>query len=229
MRILNPSTRSALNSVAIGVIALIALGTARADMISTQTESIPATFTNWTNTYLFNQFNPALGTLESVTVSSQGFLNDLSVAFTNTDGVTENVYSYQETFQIGLAGPGISQNSSVASVILGSFPVLSGQTITDNLAPPTVNGSLVSNTLSSSLGAFEGTGEVTFTGTSAAQQNSSANANLQVSPVAEASQTVTVTYDYKPTSTPEPFTMSLSGIGLVLLSLIGRKRLARHG
>ena len=51
------------------------------------------------------------------------------------------------------------------------FPVLlSGQTITDNLAPPTVNGSLVSNTLSSSLGAFEGTGEVTFTGTSAAQQ-----------------------------------------------------------
>jgi hypothetical protein len=229
MRILNRSTRVALNSVAIGVIALIAFGTARADTISTQTESVPATYTNWSNIYSFNQFNPALGTLQSVTVSSQGFLNDLGVTFTNTDGQTETVTSFQETFQVGLTGPGtLSQTSSGSLPAIPSFILNSGATSTYTGSPPTINGNVASNTFTSSLGAYEGSGNVTFTGTGVAYDTFAGGSNIKVDPVAEASQTVTLTYDYIPTPSPEPFSMSLSGIGLVLLSVIGRKRLVRN-
>jgi hypothetical protein len=236
MRILSPSTRTILNSVAIGVIALIALGTARADVISTQTLSVPVTDTNWNYTYYFNPFNPALGTLESVTVISQGALDDYVLTVTNTDGTNETISSLSAAFQIDLTGPGsltsVSQVSTATLPPIGSFILSSGASATYTLAPiggSPVQGNQVTNTFTSSLGAYEGSTQVVFDGSASATYDLNSSSNIKVAAVTDASQTVTLEYDYCPkTPTPEPLSMSLSGIGLVVLSVFGRKRLVRN-
>ena len=93
----------------------------------TQTIDYGPGYTDWSNSYVFNQFNPALGALNSVTIESQGFLNIMTATFTNAATTSETLTSFQETFQTSLTGPGgTNQNSTVTLPSIRTRPPGSG-------------------------------------------------------------------------------------------------------
>lgn len=236
MRILNRPTRITLNLAVIGVVSLVAIGMARADTIETQTLSAPSAATNWNYTYYFNPFNPVLGTLQSVTVKSQGTLDDYVLTATNNDGAGETINNLSATFQTNLSGPGnlttVSETSIAGPFIFSSFTLGLGASKSFTISPTSggpVTGNPVSETFTTSLTPYESSSQVVFNGSASAGYSASADSNVKISAMTDASQSVTLIYDYIPNSpSPEPLSMSLSGAGLVLLSLIGRRRLVRN-
>lgn len=212
----------------VGVLVSMGAGTAGATTI-TQTIDYGPSYTDWTNSYVFTQFNPSLGTLNFVTVESQGILNIMTATFTDPTKTAETLTSYQETFQATLTGPsGTNQNSTVALPSIGPItlgPAGSGSdTASQNASDQ--SGNLVTNTYTSSLGVYEGLGTVTFNGAAQALQMFSGDSNIDWGATTTASQDVTLIYNYTPTGIPEPFSMVLSGSGLAVM-LLGGKRLAR--
>jgi len=194
----------------------------------TQTIDYGPGYTDWSNSYVFNQFNPALGALNSVTIESQGFLNIMTATFANAATTSETLTSFQETFQTSLTGPGgTNQNSTVTLPSIG--PILLGpagsgsDTASQNASNQ--SGNLAANTYTGSLGAYEGLGTISFTGGAQASQMFSGDSNIDWGATTTASQDVTLIYNYTP-GVPEPFSMVLSGSGLALV-LLGRKRLVR--
>jgi len=198
----------------------------------TQTFSYGPAYTDWSNGYVFNQFNTALGTLNSVTVQSSGVLNTMSATFTDNSIQPETLTSFQETFLAGLTGPSAT-NLSSSTALPGMGPIILGPlgsgTNSTSQSVSNVAFNLGSDTYYTSLNAYEGLGSVTFTGTAQASDSFSGDSNIDWTATTQATQTVTVVYDYNPTGVPEPVSVVLSGSGLALLAVWRRKRPAHTG
>lgn len=190
--------------------------------------------TDWSQTFAFGQFNPSLGTLVSVTITSQADF-DTSGTLKNTSGSAQN-FSFYETFLDTLTAPdslGTVVNASLTTPLVSYTGVANGASVTYDPSGQPFLSSTTSTTLTASpadsLSAFIGSGTVNFkAATMTAEDINGGGGNIVASLNSTGSDTITVTYNYTPSqSTPEPFSMSLAGTGLVLVGLFGRKRFAR--
>lgn len=213
----------------------------------TQFQNISTQETNWTENLSFTQFDPALGTLNSILFSLTGGI-EARIGFENIKGPTSTVTSS--------AAATITVRDPISNVVL--VQVIPANTITDVLTGFDLNfnyggtsgrnygyqpGDLLFVTVGPDLGArtatattsvshsplssFIGTGQVlvpvtainltTVTGTGG-------SINSTFDTLAEAELTLIYDYTAAPIVVPEPATSALAGLSLVILGAAWRKR-----
>ena len=218
--ILRTGTLSALAGVAL-------ISNAQAGSI-TQNVNIPVQTTDLAKTFTFNQFNPALGTLDSV---------ELSVAATgNFAGNVTNNASGAETFDVTeqtaltFTGPdatSVTSNLSATQSYLGLTP---GTTAAFGPFTPGP-GAVTKFVPSANFGTFIGTGLLTSTvGTVSGQSIIGGGGNIAAALTTKAGAEATLIYTYHtPTTSPVPepgawASMSIGVLGLMALGLKARKK-----
>ena len=184
---------------------------------------IPSILTDWSGSLAFPEFNPALGTLQSVTLNlSYSFSTTLTVSNGSPDGSSGTVKTeVQITLQDGggnLNAPEIDANSPAFAYTLGA-----GQSLTSGLLTKSGNDGGNTYTLPAVLAEFTGPGTIvlpasTFTQTLLANTGG----NTSASQITDASLTGTVTYEYL--VVPEPTTIALVGVGLLGALTIRRRK-----
>jgi hypothetical protein len=209
-----------------------AVGTAQAGtQFLTQTLSAPAATVPTSDTFLFNQFNPSLGTLTDVEITvtsnivadvlvlnslttAQGFTNAMAsvpVSVTGPAGLSASVTATTP----GQSSPPLPMVAAGATdALLGSAVVATASTTLNS--PPT------------DLSAYVGTGlndvAIFFAATGGTYTITAAN-GVFVSGSATADATVTLTYSYT-SAIPEPSSVILAGIGMVGVAVFSRRRRA---
>ncbi len=172
------------------------------------TASFPLTAANWTLSRTIPQFNPALGTLTSVQISSAGQLT--------TDYKVESLDSAPSTINVAvngsmtLAGPSVSltaalnyQDSFAAAVYDGTLDF--GGTSGHDFGPHSGNNSKqVILTSSSDLAPFVGTGTVSYSASAQAASSSNSSANLATVVQTSGNGSVQITYTYTPSNQLQP-------------------------
>ncbi len=196
-------------------------GLASADILGPITTSTPIslTLTDWSNTLAFQQFNPSLGTLNSVKLDFSGSLSTVITVSSTTDAngwaKTEVVLDVQKT--------GLNLNSPTISLYSDqfNFEYLNGTVISPTLTKTGLSSNIYTTT--AVLNAFTGTGNIVLDASAAATTLLSfSSGNVTASQVTDASLTGTVTYDYIPI--PEPATITLLCTGIFVLKIKRKKR-----
>ncbi len=211
------------------VVVAVAASSGQADTSGPFTTStpIPVTLTDWTGSLAFPQFNPALGTLESVELDlSSGLTTTLTVQNNAESGSTGTV---KTELQVTVQDGGNNLNAPELDLLSPSFgySLNAGQGITSGLL--TENGSDDEvYTSAPVLSEFTGGGTITLPASTFTQTllaNTGGNTNAQQ--VTDADLTGTVTYTYTPVPTPEPSTLVLLGAAAVgLLGYPWRRRIS---
>ncbi len=209
---------------------LIAAGAANADTIGPLTSSISSTATDWNNTLSFNQFNPSLGTLNSVTLGLSGS-STMTVTFNAIPGRYGSI-----------TDPGVTVifNVNTTNSLFSTPQISLSLTSTGSYTTSTQGGSLVFNlgttsgpysntyTTSNVLAYFTGTGSAILDASTGTYWNGSYISNManENTNGTTAGLTGQITYNYTPNPVPVPSAVLLLGPGLIGLALI-RKRLKR--
>jgi hypothetical protein len=216
---------------------MMGVGSANAATVSAGTDTFGYTATNWTRTLSgLSQFNPALGTLNSVTVSLTGDINQ-SMKAENTGGSPDTL--------IPVASGTIAFRNSTATTLVQVLPTFTGTgfsaTAYDNT--PDFGGTsgkdfgilsataTQGTTLTTALLGFVGTStlasfDVRATGNGTI---SSTNGNIQSAITTQARSTLTLTYNYTPaggSSVPEPASLGLMALGVAGLAVARRRKAA---
>jgi uncharacterized repeat protein (TIGR01451 family) len=175
----------------------------------TYTVSFPSTLTDFSLTQALPQFNPALGTLQSVTFTANDTItSDIKVENTSTTSgtsITGNVGG-----NMTLTGPGVALTTTPdrdtgtfnASVFDGALD-FAGTSGTD-FGPRTASASRSVTLTGPALAAFLGTGTVALRQTATATSTASGGGNVLVGITSQAQATVTVTYNYTPSNALRP-------------------------
>lgn len=210
--------------------------TARADVTSPQTVQIPATDTNFgpgtatNDPMVFNQFNPALGALDSVSVSvSYDFSHTATVTFTTPGTFTTSATNND----LSITLPNNQVIASATSPDYSQTTTFDSSTMTLNtpvtLPSVTNPGSVgpVSLTSAADLALFTGSGTISLP----VQASSLAtftinNGNGGGFVTTQAGATVTISYTYTPDPVPEPSSVVLLGLGGCGLLWFRRRRAA---
>jgi hypothetical protein len=206
------------------VVMVGAAGSARADFI-TQTFTHAAQTVPYTFNFAANQFNPALGTLQSITVTETsnvtGFVNVVNI---NT--VDEAFSKATASVPVSLNGP-----AGLSIGVTATTPAQSGTVAANTISPPlALPGQTIavsaSTTLTSTgaLAPYIGTGvnNLSFTfGAGTGTYAGSAPFGVFFGGSASADATITVTYTFA--AVPEPSSVALMGIGGVLGLVAVRK------
>jgi len=223
------------------VAAIAAVGVvAQADTIS-YTNTISATLTDWVGQYnVLTQFNPALGTLNSVQLS---LVAGLSTTLGVINGAATSSHGTASTeVQLSVDGTPLSTSESVlynvANPVVDYFSrtfsynlVAGGSTNSSTIGTDTTsrtsfyyaNGSSITD--SGILGALTGTGTVQLPVTSVTQTVlKNTGGNTTASQVTYADLQSIVTYDFNPAPAPEPSTFAMIGTGLAGLGMVFRRR-----
>jgi hypothetical protein len=188
----------------------------------TTSTPIPFTLTDWTGTLLFPQFNPSLGTLNSVqldlsasmrttlTVQNLGGLASSGTAKTELQVTVQDAGNNLIVPEIDLLGPNFAYTLPPGGSV--TSPLLTKSGTSSDLY-----------TLAAILAEFTGVGNISLSGSTFTQTLlANTGGNTVASQVTDASLTGTVTYTY--TEIPEPSTFALLSLGLAALPILRRKR-----
>jgi hypothetical protein len=185
----------------------------RGDVI-TQTRSTGGPVaTDWTQSLVFDQFDPARGTLDAVMLAVAGRIDhEFTFAFVGTETIT--LTAYGDTLRVGdlltLAAPGpvIAQAQASGGFIPAPVSVpLAGTVLVPDVTPFLGTGTWtvpVAATSFSSFASDSGNGAGTVRTTAAAD--------------------VTLTYTYTPAAVPEPATWLLPSLAVAGLAVRGAIR-----
>lgn len=198
--------------------AAIACASAASATTITQTLSFGPASTNWSHTFTFTGFNPALGTLVKVT-------DVITENLTGTVDVT-NSGATSATFSAFLTNTGTKVFPGLNVTVLNTSNTVSG-----TLAPGDSSGTLTlsgtatnTGTTTSGLGAFQGATVSTVASDTGSLSLTSSTGNA----VAAFGDTGLITdkliYEYKVAAVPEPAGLAIFGSSLALLGLAVRRR-----
>jgi len=184
---------------------------------------IGSTGTDWTGTLAFQKFDPALGTLNSVTIDLSGSMST-QLTVTN-DGSSSSDGSAKTELQITVQDVGNNLTAPAVDVFSPIFdfsPLAVNETKISGWLTKTYSSSDLYTT-AAVLSEFTGASGNTVLDASTLTTTwlSFTGGNILASQVTNASLTGTVTYNY----TPEPATMAMLGFGA--LSLAARRRRGR--
>jgi hypothetical protein len=212
-------------------LALLALGERAHAASETFTISVPAQTTDFTADTTLSQFNPALGTLTSATLTlatSGTFGGSLK----NTSAIAES-FSVTENVQIGLT----SSNNAITGLSGLQQTLTAGQTYTalgsgaSALFGPYTPSSSEGPISFSNLTPFVGTGTLPFTlATMTSTSLVGGGGNIMNAVTTTVGATETITYTYTPTvdttAVPEPagLVLGLTSIAAGGLTWIARRR-----
>ena len=216
------------------VAAIVAVGLASgayAATIVSYTDCVTLSTTNWLDCLTVPQFNPALGTLQKITVELQGHVQG-SAAFESQDCAPATVtMNLQATITLNSPTGLLAQvvplvsTSDCATIYDGvpDFGGTSGKTYSGLSADCSTSAFKVP-AFTAPWDAFIGTGNVDMPTTAAGTSNGSGAGNLLLSFSTDASAIATVTYEYD--AVPEPATMTLLGSGVLgMIGWIRRRRM----
>lgn len=213
----------------------LAVASANAATITYNSGTISDTPTNWSSSLGLQEFNPTLGTLNSITFTLNG---DVSGSVK-----VENTGSSAATVNSALAATLTLERPDTTQLVV----VLPKATFTDSLSAfdgtidfggtsgvthsgISASTSQVSATLTDAtdLALFKGTGILSLPAVAVGSSAANGGGNLVAQFISDAGASASVTYDYTPgtpATTPEPSSMALMGLGLGAAGLIGRKKL----
>jgi len=217
-------TSTSLLAVSILLAASAITATASTEGPITTSTPISPTSTDWIDTLSFAQFNPALGTLDSVTLDFSSTLTT-TLSVTNQDDLLDSKGYAVTELVINVQDTGSNLNANTLDLLSSHFNYSSlapGDTATSGLLTKSQNDGGNIYTSSPILSEFTGFGNIildagTLTTTGVFYTGGSAAA-IQAS---DANLTGTVTYTY---TVPEPSTYALLFGGLGLLFLVHRTR-----
>ncbi len=188
----------------------------------TTSTPIAATLTDWSNTLLFPQFNPALGTLDSVELNlSSTLTTTLTINNTSPDSASSGTANTWVEITVQDLGDNLTAPFSVYSASygysLGAESGTSSGLLTGN------GGSDLTYTSGAILTEFTGGGNISLNASTYTQTLlANTGGNTDASQITDAALTGTVTYTY--TAVPEPSTFGLLALGLSALPLLRRQR-----
>lgn len=198
--------------VAASVLLLLAAGVQAGTVSYTYTATQPDTLTDWSHAFSLAQFNPSLGTLDSVQISVSYDLHT-EAAIQNTS----SKYS-QVGIQIGsLFSLTLPNQSTTLSLALTAD---SGQYLLAPGGAATYGAYDLSQTTSltltgAQLNEFIGDGSISITGhTDSWEAISMKGGDTKVVPTTLAGATVTITYNDMPAPVPEPSVAALLLLGV---------------
>lgn len=225
---MNTTTNAILRTGLLSAVAGLALmSAAMANTTPLQTYTLPLSTTELGQGFTFTQFDPTLGTLDSATLTLDG--SGLFSGTVQNNAAQAQTFKVTESSDITLSGPAfvtpltgnVSASQNYTLLAAGVPSAFGPQNPT--LAP-------ISQTYTSGLGGFIGTGTLPFsistlTGQTIAGGGGNIATNLSTKAGADA--TLVYTYHTNTTTVPEPgawASMSIGAMGLMFLGFKARKK-----
>jgi hypothetical protein len=199
------------------------------------TTTIDSTAVDWSKNLALEQFNPSLGTLDSIEITLSSGISSVMTAVNQAESSsygngqttinitldTSTIGSY-DLFNVG-AGAVLTYTGANWVYATVDNQLAAGANISSS--PETGSGNKDTGILSNStlLTDFTGSGDVNLLMTTLTTINSSVTGgSTSLTQESSAGLTATITYNYTPV--PEPTTMALFGIGSLGLFLIRRRK-----
>jgi hypothetical protein len=175
----------------------------------TKTVTFPSTQTNFQLSGVLDQFDPALGQLQSVEIQHAGSItSEIKVENLSTDSPSDISGTVSGT--LNLVAPGVNDNLTISGYA-GSFHAAPYDHVTDfagtsgtSFGQKTANGSNTITLTGNDINAYIGTGKVNVTEKGVATSNATGGGNLEVNVASTGQATITVIYHYKTASPLQP-------------------------
>lgn len=180
----------------------------------TKTVSFPETDTNFDLSGEVDQFDPALGVLNSIEVVHDGSITS-SIQVENTSRTSGSTITGTVSGNLNLVAPGVSdvltmsQNAGSLSVAKYDNALDFGGGSGGNLGTKTATGNKTITLTGSSLTGWQGKGKVTVHELATATSNASGGGNVTAAITSSGRSTITVRYNYIPSNGLQPGTYTI--------------------
>lgn len=211
---------------------ILAAGTANSwaqSVMYTTSTPISSQTTDWSSPLAFQQFDPTLGTLNSVTLNYTSTLSTSVTILNNSDSISTGHDQTDVAITVEDAGINLGPDPQLDPIsIKFDFSLDPGQQVTSptegTLGDSGNSGNLV-YTSQNILNEFTGNGSITLTASTYTESDLTSSAgNTSASQTTQDGLTGTVTYNYTPAPIPEPSTFGLVAFGFAALPYLRRKR-----